>query len=311
MKTKASDKRLAVLALPIALLTLACQHLDATEVQGCSPLGLDRSQLMALRTDGFSIDDADERNRFALELLPCLASPDPELRDGVAYKAYFVLLRSGSLDGATIKSLRDELIAVLEGPDDAAGFHRPFAALALAEVARVDRIAPLYSAKERAELVDAAAAYLREIDDYRGYDEQSGWRHAVAHTADLVIQLALNPAIDEGHLRTLVEAVATQVAPSGTHFYTYGEYERLARPVYYIADRGELSATFWKEWFGRLASPAPFEGWGDTFASQEGLALRHNTRTFAMTLHVLATAWESESTRLLAEGALEVIRAMN
>jgi hypothetical protein len=35
----------------------------------------------------------------------------------------------------------------------------------------------------------ALAALVRSIRDYRGFDEREGWRHAVAHTSDAMLQL--------------------------------------------------------------------------------------------------------------------------
>lgn len=40
-----------------------------------------------------------------------------------------------------------------------------------------------------------AARNVIAICDYRSFDERDGWRHAVAHAADLLMRLALNPAL--------------------------------------------------------------------------------------------------------------------
>ena len=56
--------------------------------------------------------------------------------------------------------------------------------------------------------------------------------------ADLMLQLALNPALDKAQLDRMIAAVATQVTPPGEQFYVYGESARLARPVLYAALRG-------------------------------------------------------------------------
>jgi len=43
-------------------------------------------------------------------------------------------------------------------------------------------------------LLNAAANYLVALRDYRGFDDGVGWRHGVAHAADLLAQLALSPS---------------------------------------------------------------------------------------------------------------------
>ena len=72
---------------------------------------------------------------------------------------------------------------------DAAGLAQPFAAMVLVEVARADRIDQHLSAVERTELVQAGSDYLSSVRDYRGYVQKEGWRHAVAHAADLMMCL--------------------------------------------------------------------------------------------------------------------------
>src|SRR5258705_220852 len=78
---------------------------------------------------------------------------------------------------------------------------------------------------------------LLGVTDRRGFDATQGWRHGVAHGADLLLQLGLNPALSAAQLDAIVQAIASQVAPAGEHFYVYGEPERLARPIAYIAKR--------------------------------------------------------------------------
>src|SRR5690606_22331598 len=90
---------------------------------------------------------------------------------------------------------------------------------------------------QRIALVTTATTYVEGVRDWRGFDETDGWRHGVAHGADLLMQLALNPALEKPQLDPILAAVARQVAPAG-HFYIYGEPERLARPVVFALQRG-------------------------------------------------------------------------
>jgi hypothetical protein len=87
-----------------------------------------------------------------------------------------------------------------------------------------------------------------------------------------------------------MEAVATQIAPKGRVFYTFGEPERLARAVTFAYRRGLLDASFWESWFAPLANPAPLPDWRSAFLSVEGLARRHNSVGF---LHALSFAGRS------------------
>lgn len=271
------------------------------------PEGFDRQSLLSLRAEGFVIADSVERSRFALELLDCLSDPDPEIRDRIAYEGITSLLRNRQLSQKTVRTMMATLIQHLSAPGDEGGFRRPFAALALAEVARTDRIDPWLSDAERSELVAAAAAYATGITDYRGFDESAGWRHAVAHAADLLMQLALNPGLERGQLLVLRQAVASQISPARAHFYIYGEGERLARPVLFIALRGVLSEQDWSEWFTAVGSPTPFDQWGDAFGSQMGLARIHNVKAFMQAIYVNASASTREELAPLQAASLAVL----
>lgn len=280
--------------------------------KSCQPMGYNKSALLALKTNGFQIDDQKQRQSFALALVDCLGSRDPVVRDGVAYEALAAYLRGNKLDNSTIEQLRLNLLLILNPKSqDRFGFRRPFAALILAEVVRADRLDRVFTPMQRAEIVNAATSYMNRNSDYRGFDAKEGWRHGVAHTADLMMQLVLNPAVTSVQLQDIADAIANQVAPPGEHFYIYGEPERLARPIYYLAGRGKLSEQQWADWFARIATPAPLASWGEVWSSQAGLAKMHNTKMFAESIYVFATADASDNTKPLAEGALAVLKALN
>ena len=255
--------------------------------QPCPPEGTSRQQLLELRSAEFRLDPAARRESLALALLPCLESPDPVLRDSIAFEALSTWMRSRQIGITTATTLADQLQARLASDyPDPDGIARPFAALVLAELARMDRLDPFMSEARRAELLQAATAYLVGVRDYRGFDPQIGWRHGVAHGADLLLQLAANPLLDRPALDAILAAIATQVAPAGEHAYIHGESERLARPVYAIAERRQHSAPEWQQWLLQIAAPAPFSAWSEAFNSPAGLAKRHNTRNFLLSMYL-------------------------
>ncbi len=263
--------------------------------QACPPAGYTNERLIQLKESGFALEDDAARNQLAVSLTACLSDPDPEIRDGVAFEGLSQWLREAQLTENTRQMLLDISRRQLAGETDEGGFLKPFAALLLAEVSRTDRIDPWISGEQRLDVVEAAARYMSDISDYRGFSENQGWRHGVAHASDLVLQLALNEAIDASMLQKLLDATAVQIAPSGTHFYVYGEPGRLARAVFYAWRRGIIEEEYWSRWFERVASSEPLESWGDSFSSQAGLAQRHNTLNFLMALHLNAVFAEDEA----------------
>jgi hypothetical protein len=272
------------------LLALACCGASGLACAACPPEGWTRASLAQLKAANYLVADAGQRQSLAIGLLDCLADPDPALRDGTAIEAISTWLRADALDVPT----RTRMLAALEREVQSTdpkepGVRLPFAALALSEVVRTDRISPWLTAEQHDRLVREATAFERRVSDYRGFEAGVGWRHGVAHGADLLLQLALNPAMSKAQLQLLLDAVASQIAPPG-HFYIYGEPERLARPVWAIAKSGALDDAAWQAFFDKLASPAPLASWDEAFATQAGLAKRHDIRGFLLGLLALSDA---------------------
>lgn len=220
--------------------------------------------------------DAARIQQLAITLLPCLAHPDPQLRDELAFEQLSAWARAGKLDAATLQRLRAELVAVLDGPADAAGVHQPFAVLTLAEVARADRLKPFMTTEQRAELVARAGRYLTSVRDYRGLVAGEGWRHGVAHGADLALQLGMNDALDAAQRQTLLDAVTAQVLADHRHAYRFGEGQRLARAALQLLLRLRPDDAALQAWLDGLLAPLKqAKAWDETAMTD-----LHNLRGF-------------------------------
>jgi len=314
----------------------------------CPPKGFSRAQLIALRDGGFALPsavtpgspqggfgtrpaktsgagiaaepdpktaakDAEKpkptSDEMALDLLDCLAHADPVLRDEIAFSALNQWIRGGSLTAATLERIRATLQPQLAADSkDRDGFRQPFAALVLADVVAADNTRAFIAQADLDDLVESASAYLESVRDYRGFDARVGWRHGVAHVADLLAQLAANPRVSKEHLGRIVVAVSTQVVPENGHFYIYGEPARLAAPLFFAAQRGALDAQDWNEWFADLGASPDGES---LYASQKGLARRHNVMGMLLALYVNASESDDEALHgVLLEPVTTALRAL-
>ena len=281
--------------------------LAAAPAMACPPPGYDKPALQALKKNGFAVADPARRRELAQALVGCLGNPDPELRDGIAFEALSQWMRADAFEAAQVGALRDRLYGLLDGPEGE-GYARPFAALVLSEVARTDRIKPWMSAAERAAMVDKAAAYIEGVRDYRGYDDVQGWRHGVAHGADWLMQLALNPALDRAQADRILAAVAAQAVPASGHAYVFGEPERLARPVLFVAQRGLHSDAEWAAWFAALVPRI-----GDAkqaYRNVAWLARRHDLSGLLQNIYLQAGNSQDPKIRTLQPAVLAAIKAI-
>lgn len=286
----------------------ACTHSAplATTEPTCPYSQQDRTSLEAWRSAQFETDTPDQATR---QLATCLGAPDPFLRDQISYEGLTTVLRNGNVSPDTRRELIAELSTNLQAPD-VEGFLAPFSALGLAELARTDRVDPFLTEPERTSLVETAASYLESVSDYRGFSDGEGWRHGVAHGADFAMQLTLNPNVDTQALLRLRESVTAQIAPSNGHAYVFGEPERLARPILFMASRGEIEADDWGVWFESLSDPAPLETWNEAFKSEVGLARLHNLKGFAQVLYINASLSENPNMAPIADGAMSLLSTL-
>jgi hypothetical protein len=192
------------------------------------------------------------------ELQPCLASPDPKLRDDLAYSVTAAwIYRDKRLADAELRRLLTAWVANLQAGVGETGtdtvLRRSFSALCLSVVAARDDARPFLEAAEFRALLGAALAYLAAEKDLRGFDAEKGWIHATAHTADLLKFLGRSPRLEPADQGRILDAVAARIDTAGRVF-THGENERLARAVASLARRRDLDADAFQRWLGAFAA---------------------------------------------------------
>jgi hypothetical protein len=281
---------------------------DAELVSSCKPVPALYAE-GPLRDDAYMALGAADRTEILLSLPDCLEAPDPAVRDGYAFEMLSLILRGGEQSEETVRTLKADLLGRLaRSGDDENGFRGPFAMLALAEVARVDRITPFLSEEERWDLLIVAKAYLESLSDYRGYSNTEGWRHGVAHTADLLMQMSLNAHLTRPQAEEILAAIAQKVG-TPDHAYIFGESERLAAPVTYLAFKEIFAAEEWSNWFISLWPPEdPLRE--VAYKSEAALTKLHNLRAFAQSVYISAVASNDDRMKPVAGAAFQFLNQL-
>jgi hypothetical protein len=232
-------------------------------------------------------------------LMECLASPDSELRDTYGFEILSRWIRRGVLSPDSLKRMVATLTPNLKiGLGERGGnatFRRSFSALVLSELIRQDNLAPYLEKPQVLALLEAATNHLTLEQDLRGFDAQLGYVHGVAHGADVLFRLASSQKLEKPQLLALLEAVRSKVAPSGNTAYAFGEDERLARVVIAVLARGQLNSTEWAGFVQNILAPAPFSSWNDIWFDVSGLAKRHNTKLFLLSLNLYLTVGNAQN----------------
>ncbi|MEZ6037740.1 MAG: DUF2785 domain-containing protein [Planctomycetota bacterium] len=191
------------------------------------------------------------------ELTALLGSPDPKLRDDVAYTLLARwIVRDGIVPDEQLQQLattcRDNLRQGIGERDTTTVLRRSFSALTLSLLLARDNQQPWLDADGFAALVDDALRYLHDERDVRGFDAQLGWLHSVAHTADVMKFAARSDRLTKPQQAQLLTAIADKLAAVDVPLCA-GEDERLARALLALCARDDFDVAAFEKWLTELA----------------------------------------------------------
>jgi hypothetical protein len=245
---------------------------------------------------------------LADELAGYLRSPDPDVRDRLAYEVLAGWIERGVVPPATVRHLTELMIDRLDEGIGTAGddrvFGRSFATLILAEVASRDVAAPSMSDAELTAMVTAARTYASKEMDLRGYVEGRGWAHAAAHTADWLRELSRNPKLGRERGKLVLDAVLDLTVRRHGHTLHHGEDGRLALPVMQLLRLQHITPSMYAEWLASLLAPLRERGDYD----EARAAAQRNGRNLAFTLFVHLSLEDARNP--LQEAALVTLTAV-
>jgi hypothetical protein len=212
----------------------------------------DRQYFRDIAAHHYAVPPGTSAFALAQELVTWLPSPDPELRDDLAYSILARWISEPSqLSDQQLLTLLPPLQQNLAGNIGEQGtdsvFRRSFSALTLASFAERDLRQPFLSPAQYRALLESAEAYLHDERDTRGFDPAKGWIHSTAHTADLLAALARNPHFTPADQQALFAAVEQRLSSAG-RIYTYGEQDRLAVALLSFILREDFELSYFESW---------------------------------------------------------------
>jgi len=211
-----------------------------------------REAWVEMARTGFTRPEGVPARRLLEEMNALLASPDPVLRDEVAYgAAERWILGEKALSPEDLRAVMRMWTANLaEGLGESGTdgvFRRSFSALCLAVVAAADLSSPFLEAPEVRAFFDRMLDYFARERDLRGFDSTRGWMHSVAHTADALKFLARNPKLGAGTDTRLLDAARAKLETSDSVFQ-WGENDRLALALHSVVRRADADGAALEAW---------------------------------------------------------------
>lgn len=218
----------------------------------------DRSYWVAILRGGYAVPPGETPFVLAQELSGLLGSPDPELRDQVAFSILSVWISGeAQFTDAELAALLNQWQANLRVGLDQIGsdavLKRSFSALCLAALVERDLKAPFLGPQRYRELLASALQYLSSERDLRGFDANKGWVHATAHTADLLAALSRHPLLTPANQKQVLAGVAHRLS-SAPEVFIQGEQDRLAQSATALVVRPDFDAAGFDAWLAGLRS---------------------------------------------------------
>jgi Protein of unknown function (DUF2785) len=241
------------------------------EAEGAFPAGHDLEQL----TD---------------ELLGFLSSGDPELRDEFGFSIlgnwiYVRHLYSPDRLRSMISNLKAGLHVGLGESGTETVFGRSFSALILSVIADYDLDHSFLNGEELFELLQDGLHYFHLEQDWRGFVINQGWAHSVAHTADLLSNLARNPKLDADGLERILNAVAVKLTTPDSPILAHHEASRLAVAANNVISRGLLAPKMLHAWLDGMPDTLHPRSQSDLECGD--VAARANCEAFLSSLYLL------------------------
>jgi len=245
-----------------------------------------RAYWSQVKASGLAVPDDRPLTELTAELTTMLGSPDPHVRDGLAYPTLATWVDRGVYDDLLV-GLGDGMAAGLAvglgERDTDSVFRRAFSVLVLAECIDRTNHQDLVPADKLLEWGDRIATwYLRERD-LRGYVPGKGWAHTVAHGADAIGVLARSTHLGRNELTVLLDVLGDRILTPDEAPYAHGEPDRMALATMNVLRRNLVPMAVVEPWVARIAEGArqpvgreadPFVGTADAQAFLRALHLQ-------------------------------------
>jgi hypothetical protein len=246
---------------------------------------MDKQFWQRLVQNEYAVPKGHSLEELTAELFSYLGNTDPDLRDDIGYIVYANWLEMGLYSQETIleqiSQLTDNLETGIGEQDTNSVFLRSFSVLFLAEIIYNDNKAPKLDKATIDTLVEKALWYLEHEKDPRGYTQDKGWAHALAHTADLLFVLAENKHTSSAQHLRILNGITEKLETASDWVYVHGEDDRLSRAVLAIFRRGLVSSVDVQEWLSSFT-----EKWKGAWTNDERTRAFANTRNFIRSLYL-------------------------
>ncbi|QDP41145.1 DUF2785 domain-containing protein [Radiobacillus deserti] len=188
--------------------------------------------------------ESDNLDSLIDKMLSNIGTVDPELRDKLIFNTFGKLITENYLSNKQMEHILKVCLELLffdigQKEDDSV-FTRSFSALVIGLIVEKDRKESFLSKEYVDQAIEASVEYLNSEQDIRGYVNEKGWAHSIAHGADLLTEAVKHPQFSLSFLSECLIVIKNCLFKEGTADIPYvdEEEERLIFAVEALIEKG-------------------------------------------------------------------------
>lgn len=212
-----------------------------------------KENLTRIKQNNFLISKDERYDEYAKVMLRFIGDTDPILRDSLIYEVFNEWIVHGRFNNEQLTNYllilinSEHLLYKIGEKDTDFVYTRTFSALILTSIIERHLIESFLTKPLIMQLFDIAVLYYREEKDLRGYTQNSGWAHPMAHGADLLKALSACSELDKDKLAAILNVIKSKIC-QGDYVYIEREPNRMSHVVSEIYKRNLFTNNEFSEW---------------------------------------------------------------
>ncbi|WP_144612264.1 DUF2785 domain-containing protein [Bacillus cereus] len=202
-----------------------------------------QQQLEDIRNNNYIMDNTLNIDSLSSNLLKHIGVTDSYLRDKLIYSTFYHLINKDYISHTHLQKLLLEsisekyLLYKIYSDDEDTVFTRAFSTLLIALIIDADTKYNFLSQNDILTVKDQLIIYMNHEHDFRGYVQDHGWAHSIAHASDTFEALVRSPKLETLHYEEILQTLLNKVCVHSI-YYQYEEDERLVYPIVAMLQRG-------------------------------------------------------------------------
>lgn len=257
---------------------------------------MEREQLILdlcrIRDNKYELAEGESTSKYIDLMLKYIGDTDPELRDNLIYETFCEWIHEKNYFNE--KELKEILSRVIDQEhlfyhignyEDNTVFTRTFSVLLVDLILNQHRSRDFLNNEEFIKIKNDLIRYYQQEKDLRGYTDEYGWAHGVAHGADALGELVQCKESDEDICKEVLDSFQG-VLYNEKYIFFNEEDERISQVVYTIIKKNLLPYESISNWIDGLASCCDWERTRNQYIA------RVNTKNFVRCLYLKLMHYE-------------------